>query len=55
MADRKYSDEWNRGQEDGYRGAAPDYGQATTQLMMDYIAGYKQGKRDRAKDKENKR
>jgi len=54
-SDRKYSDEYNRGYDDATIGCPRDYGQPTTALMMDYIAGYKQGKRDRAKDKENER
>jgi len=51
-ADRKYSDEYNRGYDDALIGCPPDYGQATTARMMEYVAGYKQGQRDRAKDKE---
>jgi len=55
MADRKYSSAYNYGREAGYYGYAPDYSQATTEMLRDHIAGYKQGKRDRAKDKENER
>ena len=41
-----YSDEYARGYDDATQGAAPDYGQATTEDLMHYIAGRRAGRQD---------
>jgi hypothetical protein len=45
--ERKRSDEYNRGYEDGLVGAGPDRSQATLELMQDYMDGYRRGRREK--------
>jgi hypothetical protein len=46
----KRSSEYYRGYDDARIGCPPDYGQATIELLRDYIAGYKAGKAARAQE-----
>ena len=51
----KYGPEYWRGIEDAERGAAPDYSQMRTQDLLDYLAGYKDGRAQRAKEHKEQR
>jgi hypothetical protein len=43
--ERKRSSEYNHGRRDAETGAGPDYSQPTTEMLLDYIAGYQEEKR----------
>lgn len=49
----KRSSEYNRGYEDATLGTPPDYSQATAEQFQDYRAGYRDGLRDKAQERED--
>ena len=48
MNERKRTSAYYRGRDDAEMGAAPDFGQATSEQLGDYIDGYRAGLSEKA-------